>query len=441
MVCTSRTGAAAIAGGFVRIPVADLAAAWDACRQRPLAIADFRVWLAAREITARRQKIADDRAPIYPIAELAALCEVSQRRAMASVRRLVGTGLLAWSEAAIGFPPRPLPAGPWADTIGKAEGSVSIPRRVLRFLCAGQAASTIAVAIAAQLRCLSRRRSGWDGRGRFKISWVAATFGVSPRQAKAARKSLIAIGWLKPEPSPQWAENRWGRAYRIDLSWSASHPATQGGSISAPPTAPAGPVSAPPVPDPDPLPRAIKNQEPAPGGPAGVRLSGVSAPGRPLPEPRLADVRPEDLQETGRLLELHREAVARELIGPSEADLIRFLAAAEHARAVGRANPPGLFAHLVRGACWRYLTQGDEDRAGARLKAWLRGPDPAPMARPASRPELSEDARTAREIRRSLAASGYRGDPFPPLRRHDPTWTRERWDAALCELGGRDGRA
>jgi hypothetical protein len=50
------------------------------------------------------------------------------------------------------------------------------------------------------------------------------------------------------------------------------------------------------------------------------------------------------------------------------------VAAAEHALAVGKANPCGLFAYLIRVKLWRYLTQADEDRASAWLKAHRRGP-------------------------------------------------------------------
>ena len=78
--------------------------------------------------------------------------------------------------------------------------------------------------------------------------------------------------------------------------------------------------------------------------------------------------------------------MARGLVSPSEADRLRFVAAAEHALAIGRANPAGLFAYLVRGRCWRYLTQDDEDRANARIKAFLRGPEPPRVASSASRP-------------------------------------------------------
>jgi hypothetical protein len=157
-----------------------------------------------------------------------------------------------------------------------------------------------------------------------------------------------------------------------------------------------------------------------------------------LPAPQLADVRIEDLKDTGRLLDLLGQAIDRKLLGTSEADRLKFVALAEHALAIGKENPPGLFAYLLRGGCWRYITQGDEDRANARIKAFLRGPELVPVARAAtlSRPVLSEDARAVREYRRAFTAAKYPGDPFPQVRRHDPSWTRERWDAALAELDG-----
>lgn len=156
----------------------------------------------------------------------------------------------------------------------------------------------------------------------------------------------------------------------------------------------------------------------------------------PPPSPTLADVRAEDLKDTGRLLDLHRQGVARQLVGSSEADRLRFVAAAEHALAIGTANPPGLFAYLVRGACWRYITQADEDRANVRIKAYLRGPAPPSVARMPTRPVLSQDARIVREIRAAVERAGYRGHPFPLLRQRDPSWTRERWDLAEAELAG-----
>jgi hypothetical protein len=159
----------------------------------------------------------------------------------------------------------------------------------------------------------------------------------------------------------------------------------------------------------------------------------------PLSAPKLADVRLEDLKDTGRLLDLHHQAVEQGVIGESEADRLRFLAAAEHALAIGKANPCGLFVYLIRGKLWRYLTQSDENRANARIKAHLRGPalptKASGMGCPSIRPVLSDDAQMVLNIRAALAKAKFKGDPFPQLRRIDASWDRARWDDALRELG------
>lgn len=177
------------------------------------------------------------------------------------------------------------------------------------------------------------------------------------------------MAWITPEVADQWAMNRWGRAYRIDLSWSpapsvASVPATDPelGRAKSPPPAPGvGHGSSPPCLDREPI-QEVKNQEPASGRPAGVSLE---------------DVQSEDLRDAGRLLELHRQAVARGLAVASEAGELAFAAAAEHARAVGTSNPPGLFAALVRRGAWSYATQAEEDAARRRLREYRRGPGPS----------------------------------------------------------------
>src|SRR4051794_25724271 len=109
-----------IAGGFVRVEVPSLMAAWRACRARPPGIGDFRAWLAAQEMLARRCGLDGGRVPAYGLAELAQLLGVQERTARASLRRLGAAGLVVWSEEAIIFPPPPaIPmGGPLEDTIG-----------------------------------------------------------------------------------------------------------------------------------------------------------------------------------------------------------------------------------------------------------------------------------------------------------------------------------
>lgn len=466
MLCATIERPAKIAGGFVLVEVSSLIAAWRACRNPPLGIGDFRTLFAAREMVARRSTLQDGRQPAYGLAELAKLLGVTSKRAAASLRRLEAAGLIQWSESAIGFPDQVLEEEELvAETIGGGKGPVAIPRPMLRFLAAGARPAIIAVVLGIILRCLSRRRSGWDGRGRVKASWIARTFAVSIPAVKAARRELLALGWIEAEDSDQWAMNRWGGAFRIDLGWATP------GSTPIPPRPRIGPTSIPPCLHQEPLPEREEDQEPArrggPDGGTGVEIRGqgmwmpepvaphsvpsgiepnpepqtarVSAPVE-LPAPTLGDVRIEDLKDNGRLFELLGQAIERKLIGPGEADRLKFVAAAEHSLAIGKGNPPGLFAYLVRGGCWRYITQGDEDRANARLKAFLRGPEPPRVASAsfhrAVGTVLSEDARMVREFRRVFAAARYQGEPFPQVRRHDPSWTRERWDAALAELEG-----
>jgi hypothetical protein len=437
-----------IDGGFVSIPVASLMAAWRACRSDPLGTGDFRAWLAAREMVARRCTLEDGRSPAYSATELGELCGTSERRARASIRRLGAAGLLEFSPSAIEFPV-PADFDPALDglddSIGRGRGQLAIPRRVLRYLADGAGPALIATALGVLLRCLSRRRSGFGTRGRFKASWISENFGVDVRQVKAARARLVALGWITPEPGDQWAMNRWGRAYRVDLGWAS--PSSADGASSPPPRPVAG--ASPPPPDlhQEPL-RGEKHQEPASRRPAGVQAPGFGSEKTPphpesgsLPPPRLADVRLEDLKDTGRLLELHRQAVDQGVVTPSDSDRLNFVAAAERAVEVGKSNPPGLFAYLVRGGLWRYLNQGDEDRANARLKAHRRATEPpgepcrivAPPASSPGSPGGPSDAEVVKAVRAAAIRAGVFKDPFPEFARRWG-WSRERYDAALAAM-------
>ena len=500
-----------IAGGFVLVPVRELLCAWRACRRSPLGIGDFRTWLACREMLARRCTVDNGRSPTYGYAELARLTGVSEKRGRASVGRLVKAGLLAWSDQVIDFPNPGAPGDPDDDTlddsIGGGKGSLAIPRRILRLLVGGARPALIATVLAILLRCLSRARGGFKSRGRVKASWIARVFDVDLRRVKTARKELVALGWIVPEPADQWAENKWGRVYRIDLAWERT--VVEDGPRLPPPPAPGGRRLPPPDSDPEPL-WDHENQEPAPGGPAGVGIpkeagertyprtlptrstdpaelapapsaakdleparsrpvlvtdvTGTSRPkveperstprrpviiadgagGGPLPAAKLDDVRVEDLKDTGRLLVLLVQAITRDLVGTSEADRLRFVAAAEHALSVGKGNPPGLFLYLVRGRLWRYLTQEDEDRASRRLKLHLFGA-PGEIGGVGMRAgyvmgdRLSEDALMVREVRAAMIRAGIFRDPFPMVRARDGSWTRGRWDAAMAELKGIGG--
>jgi hypothetical protein len=447
MVCVhgqiqgSTASRASIAGGFVLVPVASLMDVWQACQSTPLGIGDFRAWLAAHEMIARRCKLGDGRQATYTLAELAGLLGVSRKRAGASMRRLQAAGLIDWSDERIEFPDRADHAidADIDDTIGHGKGQLAIPRRLLRFLADGARPALVATALGVLLRCLSRRRGGFDGRGRVKAAWVARVFGVDLRGVKRARRELVALGWISDEPSDAWATRRWGATYRIDLEWEADRAA---GPRLPPIPAAARPAIATPRSDPEPLRERNQDQEPASAGPAGVRSSRMEKQPRtppeagPLPPPRLDDVRVEDLEDTERLLDLHGQAVARGVVSSSEADRLRFVGAAEHALAVGQANPPGLFAFLIRGRLWRYLSGADEDRSIARLKSHQRGGGVRPGSMgggpmlTADRNQAS-DGEVVRSVRAAAIRAGIYRDPFPEFQRLHPGWTRDRWESAM----------
>lgn len=50
------------------------------------------------------------------------------------------------------------------------------------------------------------------------------------------------------------------------------------------------------------------------------------------------------------------------MVRACQADALKFAAAAVHARRVGTRNPAGLFAKVVRGGLWAYISLDDEAR-------------------------------------------------------------------------------
>ncbi|RUL87989.1 hypothetical protein [Tautonia sociabilis] len=94
-------------------------------------------------------------------------------------------------------------------------------------------------------------------------------------------------------------------------------------------------------------------------------------PGRGLPRPTLRHVLPEDLRDTGRLLDLYAEAVRSGLVRDSEHARLEFVASAEHALVAGTRNPCGLFVRMIRSGGGRFVTLRDEDAARARIHRYL----------------------------------------------------------------------
>ena len=151
-------------------------------------------------------------------------------------------------------------------------------------------------------------------------------------------------------------------------------------------------------------------------------------------------MKPEDLRDPARLLDLHAQAVAAGYVSSSEADRLNFFAAANHARVIGSRNPPGLFVRIVRSGLWNFLTQDDEDVARVQLRRVLY-PEAAPRGIAAwlrllgQSPGLSDDARFVRDMTNLLRQRGIpESSMWRLVNRERPEWTRERWDAARAEL-------
>jgi hypothetical protein len=451
-------------GGYHLVPAVQLALAWWAYREGLIRPAELRVWFAAAEMQARRCRRLTPLPCRFGDGELRRLTGLSARRVSAARRRLEAAGLLRWSDAAVEFPDAPAAVAlrdregfqRFLEQIPNHRRLVPVPRRILRLLAGSARPALIAAVLGHLFRCLYLKGGKCLARGRVKASWIAGAFGVGLRRVKEARHELVALGWLIPLDARQWALNRWGAHVRINLAWARRDGAAPVGAGLAPPPPDSGAEPAPPVSDKEPL-QGDKNQEPAAGGPAGFSTAqpgeqtAEAAPRSTVERPRAAPrpkavpgkpglrhVMPEDLADTARLLALHGQAVGAGLAAASEWGRLRFVAAAEHARAVGTRNPCGLFARLVRGGLWHFATADDETAASQRLRRHLHGGpperrvEPAPARRPV--PELSDDARLVREVRAALARAGYRGDAFPQLRRQRPDWTRERWDRAVGEL-------
>ena len=284
-------------GGYQLIPAVRLALAWWAYHEKLIRLVDLRVWFAAWEMRARRCRRPAPLPRRFGFGELQGLTGLSLKRLKASLRRLEDAGLLAWSESAIAFPVSiegvPLTDRDgfrdFLDRIPNRRRLVPVPRRILRLLAGGCRPALIATILGHLFRCLYLKDGQCLPVGRVKASWIADTFGVGLRRVKQARQELVAMGWLIPLDSRQWALNRWGALIRINLDWSrldglaplgrrrsgdadeeeaGGEPPSSPGPELAPPAPGFGPESAPPdSSDENPL-QGEKNQEPAGGGPS-----------------------------------------------------------------------------------------------------------------------------------------------------------------------------
>jgi hypothetical protein len=463
------------AGGFNLISITRLMMAWCAFREGHIGLKELRVYFALTEMQARRCGAKDGQTPEFALEELRKLVGGAGGEPLReSLRRLRRVGLirtlskevieLSTNLDELTFDQTPVREA--LDKIPNNDRLIPVPRRIIRLIAGGARRTLIATLLGHLIRCLFYRRGMVHSAGAVKASWVADIFGVSERRVHEQRQHLIELGILIALDTPQRVLNRHGQWAAFNLDWSpvaageAKSPQAEvveqdgaGGPVPPEPSPP--PVEIPPrivTPIEKPLKplREEETRKPASGGPAGFCQKDQDGK---IPEPKLRDVRAEDLRDPARLMTLHAQAVEQGAISNSENERLNFFAAANHARVIGSRNPPGLFVKIVRSKLFGFLTQDDEDAARAQIRNLLypkTAPEQSPRGGPysasngqtAKGPSLSDDARFVRDITRVLKQRGIPDSSMWRLvNRERPEWTRERWDQALGEFNGTSGRA
>ena len=463
-------------GGFAFFTVTQLVMAWTALREGEIGLKELRVYFALAEMKSRRCGCTDDDPPpeFTPLEIRRLVGGAGGERE--AVNKLLTVGLLrevsktniefATDPGELRFESETLEAT--LDLIPNNDRRVPVPRRIVRLIAGGARRTLIATILGHLIRCLFYKRGMCHSKGCVKASWIAEVFGVSERRVHQQRRHLVALGWLLPQETSQRTLNGHGLWVTINLAWDALaeakerlyEPAVEhagGGEETQEPASPAADSPAELSPPPaektaetvtpykeniEPL-RESKNQEPASGGPTGVYISQSESKKTEAPadRPTLRDVKPEDLRDPARLLDLHAQAIAAGYVSSSEAGRLNFFAAANHARVIGSRNPPGLFVRILRSGLWSFLTQDDEDVARVQLRRVLY-PEGASVELPRAEaprpsPAISADARFVRDVTAQLRQRGIPESSVWRLVNHErPEWTRERWDAALAELRG-----
>lgn len=351
-------------GGFCLVTGMAFMAAWRTYKAGIIQWYDFRVWLACFEVVARRCGDRGSRCPRYQFSELNSLVGPSSGgRVSGAVRRLQKAGLIRWSETAVELTvPMTLDFSNGLDlSPAQLEHRIPFPRRMIRWLAKAGRPVLTATALGLAMRCLWYRRGLCYGEGSCKASWIADLFSVDSRNVKAARKELMALGWVTSCSVPQQRLNRCGAKLVINMEWAEPGrlPRVQN---SPPPSAALRHESPPPIKNQE-LSSRVGNQKPASGRPAGVFTKA-----RDCTVPHIERVTVDDLKDRRRLAVLFEQARQREWVTNCTNDRTRFVAAAFRATRVGTVNPPGLFVALVRRGLWHFASLADEDAARRLLK-------------------------------------------------------------------------
>ena len=436
----------AIGGGFVRVEVSPLLRAWRACLGHPGGGTDFRIWLTLREVRVRRAAARVNVPTPGPRwrAELTRLCDLGDRRVAQGVRRLAGWGLIAvGDEATIPGDPDPLLLD---DHKEDASGRVddSLPRRG-----GGRGNPQADLAVLGPVRATARDRAGAGGaapvpvaaQGRVGVAGSVED-GLGCRRVRGRRPP--GQGGAGGPPGARVAPDRGGRTRPARVEPLGPGPPdrprlVRPGRQTAPQTCRPGRRVAPPLDlHPAPLPGEKDDPEPGDGRVAAAPDPGdrlrrgialvpdtqshlghprpdATPPPAPVARPDLRAITVPDLRDVRRTLILHEQAVAAGWIGASEADRLRFVAAAVHAEGIATINPPGLFRALVVGRCWRRLTQRDEDEARRRLRAPHQPQAPSQSTSRSSGCVAQTSPRPLNALSALASRLGLGTEPYDPL--------------------------
>ena len=444
-----------ITGRFRPITTHQLALAWWLYEAGHINRRQLRVYFAAHEMHERRRYTKPEpgsrkpRKPLYGLEEIKALVggrgtATADRDLSADIKRLGRLGLVKISAHAIEFAVSADQinvedlTGFWAffEQLPNTRRTVPVPRRTVRALAAGFTKAMMGTMIALMIRSLfwHKREGGYRVDGRTKGSWIAEVFGLGRRSVTDARARLIELGWLRELESEQWQLNRYGTHDAINVE--AFGPVKAGESASPTPDKSAKSAS-PCLNSSSSSSMNLNTRKPAP---VGAGTAGGSR--KRKSEPCLRSIVAEDLSDTGRLLELHRQAIAAGHPVNGEAGRLDFIALAERARSIGN-NPPRLFAWLLKHRRFDFIAIANEEAAARRLREIHNGPrqqgrGDEPTAR-TSKPkpvELTDDDKVV--LACIQTAQKHHGVQAFTLARQVKGWTRDQWDAAFAAYQARD---
>ena len=202
------------------------------------------------------------------------------------------------------------------------------------------------------------KKDGINNKGSVKCSWIAEFTGLSLRSVKAARLTLISLGWLsKDTGSTQRKLNRTGSYFEINLRWEAPREKEVSKEpLFAPPQPQKRTLFAPP----------IKKQRTSYGSTKtkttqSLRQRQATNESGFCEEVSFRNIKTSDLKTVAGVLALYRSALKLKLFTHSERNLLNFVAAAVKAKRTW-SKPIAMFVWTVKNN-FQFITQQDEIRA------------------------------------------------------------------------------